>query len=168
VAARDHEDAGLPAAFPEQDHSDGSRKARSTWARLIKRILRRIPCCAPPPSPKRTPQDIGSIRNKGPARRSVSNGPIIPTGRQASGYPADTWSVKSCPVMREMFRRRARQTGLAETERGLRTRECRFFPSNPCQSWLPSWSCMNSLRFPCQPFRYGPAIQDRNAYNFPL
>jgi hypothetical protein len=40
VAAQDDATAGLPAAkLPERDNSDVSREARSTWARLIKKIL---------------------------------------------------------------------------------------------------------------------------------
>jgi hypothetical protein len=47
VPARDHEDAGLPAALPEQDHSDASSQARSTWAHLIKRIFEADPLLCP-------------------------------------------------------------------------------------------------------------------------
>jgi hypothetical protein len=47
VAARDHEDAGLPAALPEQDHSDCSREARSTWARLVRKIFEADPLLCP-------------------------------------------------------------------------------------------------------------------------
>jgi hypothetical protein len=44
VAAPDDETAGLPAAgLPERDNSDVSREARSTWARLIKKIFEADP-----------------------------------------------------------------------------------------------------------------------------
>jgi hypothetical protein len=44
VAAPDDEIAGLPAANPpEPDNSDRSREARSTWARLIKKIFEADP-----------------------------------------------------------------------------------------------------------------------------
>ena len=44
LAAPDDETAGLPAAkLPERDNSDVSREARSTWARLIKKIFEADP-----------------------------------------------------------------------------------------------------------------------------
>ena len=44
VAAQDDATAGLPAAeLPERDNSDISREARSTWARLIKKIFETDP-----------------------------------------------------------------------------------------------------------------------------
>jgi hypothetical protein len=44
VAAQDDETAGLPAAIlSKRDNSDGSREARSTWARLIKKIFEADP-----------------------------------------------------------------------------------------------------------------------------
>jgi hypothetical protein len=43
VAPTDGESAGLPAKHPEQDNSDFSREARSTWARLIKKIFEANP-----------------------------------------------------------------------------------------------------------------------------
>jgi hypothetical protein len=43
-AAQDDDTAGLPAAgHQERDNSDGSREARSTWARLIKKIFEADP-----------------------------------------------------------------------------------------------------------------------------
>jgi hypothetical protein len=46
VAPADGESAGLPAAIlPERDNSDCSREARSTWARLIKKILESLANC---------------------------------------------------------------------------------------------------------------------------
>ena len=44
VARAEGETAGVPAAkLPERDHSDCSREARSTWARLIKKIFEADP-----------------------------------------------------------------------------------------------------------------------------
>jgi hypothetical protein len=44
VATPDEETAGLPAArVPERDNPDGSREARSTWARLIRKIFEADP-----------------------------------------------------------------------------------------------------------------------------
>jgi hypothetical protein len=47
VAARDDKTAGLPAPVPERDDSDCSREARSTWARLIKKIFEADPLLCP-------------------------------------------------------------------------------------------------------------------------
>jgi hypothetical protein len=43
IAAREDETARLPAAVPERDNSDCSREARSTWARLIRKIFETDP-----------------------------------------------------------------------------------------------------------------------------
>ena len=44
VAPAEDQTAGVPAAkLPERDHSDCSREARSTWARLIKKIFEADP-----------------------------------------------------------------------------------------------------------------------------
>jgi hypothetical protein len=43
VAPPDQDNAGLPAAVPERDDSDASREARSTWARLVKKIFEADP-----------------------------------------------------------------------------------------------------------------------------
>ena len=46
VAAPDGETAGLPIAqHPERNHSDASREARSTWARLIRKIFETLTNC---------------------------------------------------------------------------------------------------------------------------
>ena len=46
VTPTDGESAGLPAAkHPVPDNSDCSREARSTWARLIKKIFEADPLC---------------------------------------------------------------------------------------------------------------------------
>ena len=48
VAAPDDETAGFPAGKPsERDNSDVSREARSTWARLIKKIFEADPLLCP-------------------------------------------------------------------------------------------------------------------------
>jgi len=60
-------------------------------------------------------QNSGSFRDEGAARCSVGSGSIMPMGRQAFGWPADTRSVKVCPVVHRMLRRRARHAALAET-----------------------------------------------------
>ena len=47
VSSTDGQSAASPAAHhPQQDDSDFSREARSTWARLSKKSSRRIPSCA--------------------------------------------------------------------------------------------------------------------------
>jgi hypothetical protein len=43
VAARDDETAGLPVPAPERDNSEASREARSTWARLVRKIFEADP-----------------------------------------------------------------------------------------------------------------------------
>jgi hypothetical protein len=43
AAARDDETAGLPAALRQRDPSEGSREARSTWARLVRKIFEADP-----------------------------------------------------------------------------------------------------------------------------
>jgi hypothetical protein len=47
MAARTDESAGVPATVPEQVSSHASREARSTWARLIKKIFEADPLLCP-------------------------------------------------------------------------------------------------------------------------
>jgi hypothetical protein len=47
ITARGDETAGLRSAVPERDNSDCSREARSTWARLIKKIFEADPLLCP-------------------------------------------------------------------------------------------------------------------------
>jgi hypothetical protein len=47
LAARNNGSAGLAPAVPERDNSDGSREARSTWARLVRKIFEADPLLCP-------------------------------------------------------------------------------------------------------------------------
>ena len=84
IAAREDETAGLPAAVPERDNSDCSREARSTWARLIKKIFEADPLLCPCGGRMRIvslitdPRTIDRILRHRESKRSKAQDPFEP------------------------------------------------------------------------------------------
>jgi hypothetical protein len=137
VAAQDDATAGLSAAeLPERDNSDISREARSTWARLIRKIFETDPLlCA-----------------CGGRMRIVS---FITDPRVVDRHPAPfvSFSLATHPENR---------SGRDWTE--TRSAECSIFPVQSLPDLFSGCTFYHFSTFLANFSRFSLAPQDRNAY----